>query len=191
MLNNILEFCLTIDKLKDVQREIFISSGTRRENVAEHSWHISIMAMLLLSDKAVNKEKVIEMLLIHDLAEITYGDINFDLTPDNKHEEEEQHLIRLINKLPKDIGLNILDLWREFEEGLTYEARCAKALDKLQPYLLVKSHLNSGNAPATYRRVKEINMRDKQNKFILDIFPELEQELEEFLIEGKKQGYII
>ncbi|MEM7479711.1 MAG: HD domain-containing protein [Acidobacteriota bacterium] len=136
-----LRFILEIDRLKGVLRQTTLADGSRRENSAEHSWHITLMAFLL-TEHAVSEElsvqRVMEMLLVHDLVEIDAGDtFCYDREAHRDKEEREQRAAdRLFGLLPADQGERFRALWDEFEAGETLEARYAAALDRLQPVLL-------------------------------------------------------
>ena len=135
-----INFMLELDKMKNLYRQTYVLHEDRKENDAEHSWHLGIMAFLLAehSDIPVNTEKVIKMVLIHDIVEIDAGDT---YCYDNegyktKAEREEKAAQRIFGLLPDDQKKEFYDLWREFEDSLTPEANFAAALDRLQPLLL-------------------------------------------------------
>ncbi|MCC3373089.1 HD domain-containing protein [Cohnella sp. REN36] len=135
-----LSFLLEIDRLKQVLRRTLIVDGSRRENDAEHSWHIALYAAILhehAPDPKPELGRVIRMLLIHDLVEIDAGDtFAYDtIGYQDKAEREEAAATRLFGLLPEDQALEWRALWQEFEEGETAEARYAAALDRLQPML--------------------------------------------------------
>ncbi|MBE9098595.1 HD domain-containing protein [Vacuolonema iberomarrocanum] len=134
-----LQFILELDKLKQVLRQTTLTDGSRRENSAEHSWHIALMA-IALSDYAaepVNVDHAVRLLLIHDVVEIDAGDtFCFDHQANqSKLEREVEAAERLFGLLPKAVGTTFRALWDEFEAGETPEARFAKAMDCLQPLL--------------------------------------------------------
>ena len=135
-----LDFITYIDKLKSVFRQNYIADASRRENDAEHSWHLALCVMLL-SDYAaepVNREKTMQMVLIHDLVELFAGDTYCydDTAKLGQSERERQAAIRLAGMLPEDKGQWLFGLWTEFEEMKSPESRFAKAMDRLQPVLL-------------------------------------------------------
>jgi putative hydrolase of HD superfamily len=135
-----IEFIIEVDKLKNIYRRSYITNGERKENDAEHSWHIALMALLLFeySDKKVDRLKVVKMLLIHDLVEIYTGDIMvYDLEQRKKQVEKEKAAAeKLFSMLPPDQKDEYVSLWMEFEENKSEESRFARALDRLQPMLL-------------------------------------------------------
>ncbi len=142
-----IDFIIEIDKLKQIERQSALCDGSRQENVTEHSWHISLMAILLseyANSTDVDILRVIKMLLIHDLVEIYAGD-TFAYDPvGNSHKEkrEREAAQRIFGLLPNDQREEFHSLWEEFEVMETPEARFASALDKLQPLIL--SHSNRG-----------------------------------------------
>lgn len=133
-------FVIEIDKLKSVFRQTILIDGTRRENSAEHSWHIAVLA-ILLSEYArkgdIDVLRVIKMALIHDLVEIDAGDTYcYDETGViNQREREERAADRIFGILPSDQAEEFLELWREFERGKTPEAQFTAALDRVQPLI--------------------------------------------------------
>lgn len=135
-----LDFILEVDKSKFVVRQTYLTDGIRKEDDAEHSWHIALMAILLAeySNEPVDVLRVVSMLLVHDLIEIDAGDT---YAYDNKGNEtkRERELVaadRIFNILPNDQAKMIRGLWDEFEAGETKEAKFAITLDKTQPIML-------------------------------------------------------
>lgn len=135
-----LAFLVEVDRLKEVLRQTPIASGARRENSAEHSWHLALMASVLASYAAqpVDLLRVLPMLLIHDVVEIDAGDtFAFDEGGNaTKQAREERAADRIFGLLPADQSASFRALWDEFEAMATPEARFANALDRLQPLLL-------------------------------------------------------
>lgn len=135
MLENTLAFIREIDALKKVERKTRTISSGRRENSAEHSWHLAVMAMVLAdtANSDIDLNKVIKMLLVHDLPEVYAGDVFiYDRTGD--HTAEERAAARkLFALLPENLQQQFHDLWEEFEAGETEEAKFAQALDRFQP----------------------------------------------------------
>jgi len=142
-----INFIVEIDKLKSVLRQTTIMDASRKENDAEHSWHLAMMAILLseYANEEVEVAKVMKKVLIHDLVEIDAGDtFAFDFVGhEDKAEREEKAARRIFSLLPEDQYKEVYDLWREFEDGDTPEARFARVLDRLQP-LLHNYHTEGG-----------------------------------------------
>lgn len=135
-----LDFILEIDKSKEIVRQTYLSDGSRKENDAEHSWHLAVMAILLseYAKEEIDVLKTVSMVLIHDLVEIDAGDTYAYDTEGNKtkRERELKAADRIFNLLPEDQAKKMRTLWEEFERGDTPEARFAAALDKTQPVIL-------------------------------------------------------
>jgi putative hydrolases of HD superfamily len=134
-----IQFILEIDRLKQVLRQTLLTDASRRENSAEHSWHLAIMAMLLVeyAPVPIDALRVIKMLLIHDLVEIDAGDtFCYDVQSNQtKADRELQAADRLFGLLPPDQALELRTLWEEFENQETPTAQFATAIDRLQPFL--------------------------------------------------------
>lgn len=135
-----MDFILEVDKLKNINRQSYISSGERHENDTEHSWHIALMCILLseYSNQKIDVLKTISMLLIHDIVEIDAGDTYaYDEKGNStKREREVKAAERIFNILPEDQALYMRQLWEEFEKSETPEAKFALTLDKVQPIML-------------------------------------------------------
>jgi putative hydrolase of HD superfamily len=134
-----LRFVVEIDRLKGVLRRTLVIDRSRRENSAEHSWHLAMMAVLLAEHAAADVDllKVLKMLLVHDLVEIDAGD-TFLYDPEALREKaarEQAAAERLFGLLPADQQRELRSLWDEFEARQSPEARFAAALDRLQPVL--------------------------------------------------------
>ncbi len=135
-----LDFIRELDRLKNVRRQTWLMDASRKENSAEHSWHIALMAMVLgeyAPADDVDVGRVIQMLLVHDIVEIDAGDtFCYDQSAVSDQRGREQDAARrLFGLLPADIGKRFAALWEEFEARQTPEARLANALDRLQPIL--------------------------------------------------------
>ena len=137
-IEHVLEFMIEIEKLKDVHRKTRPVGLDRYENSAEHSWHVCLSALMLkdYSNEPINIDRVIKMLLIHDLGEIDAGDtIIYASETKELKEKEEAGLRRVLNILPEGEAEKCLSLWREFELGETVDAKYAKAIDRGPPLL--------------------------------------------------------
>ncbi|MEG2234338.1 MAG: HD domain-containing protein, partial [Oscillospiraceae bacterium] len=135
-----LRFIVEIDKMKNIFRKTLIIDGTRRENDAEHSWHIAVMAILLseyCKDKSVDIMRAVKMALVHDLIEIYAGDtFAYDEAGNSTKEERERDAAdRLYALLPQEQGAELRALWEEFDAEITPDARYAAAMDHLQPFI--------------------------------------------------------
>ena len=186
-----LEFILEIEKLKQIFRQTILVEDRRRENDAEHSWHLSIMALLLaehVCDGEVDLLKVIKMLLIHDLVEIDAGDtFAYDEVGNaDKVEREQAAAERIFALLPQEQGRELRALWEEFEERKTSEARYGAALDRFQPLLL-----NFHTQGFAWRRhgVKKAQVIAR-NQHIEEGAPALWAHAREMIEEAVKRGYL-
>lgn len=135
-----LQFIVEIDKVKNIYRQTYLADAGRKENDAEHSWHIALMAYLLQEylEESVDVTKVMIMVLIHDLVEIDAGD-TYAYDPEGaktKQDREMKAATRIFGLLPEDQGTYFMGLWQEFEGYETAEAKYAHLLDNLQPMLL-------------------------------------------------------
>lgn len=136
-------FIVEIDKLKTIIRKTRLMHQHRLENDAEHSWHLALMVMVLSEyanlepNCSLDINKVLQLVLVHDIVEIDAGDVfsyaNFD--PAEKHRKECLAADRLFNLLPPDQAQYFRDLWDEYEHQATIEARFARTMDRLQPFL--------------------------------------------------------
>jgi len=135
-----IEFILEVDKLKRVRRQTLLLDRGRRENSAEHSWHIALM-VLIMSEYSGQSDidffHVMKMLLIHDLVEIDAGDTYCydDQGRKDQNRREEIAAARIFSLLPADQAAALRQLWDEFEKRETPESRFANALDRVQPLL--------------------------------------------------------
>lgn len=138
-----IDFIIEVDKLKQILRRSYVTSGTRLENDAEHSWHIALMTFLLseYSNTEIDVLRIIKMLLIHDIVEIDAGDCFLYGDATGKEEREQAAADRIFAILPDDQSVELRAFWNEFEEASTPEAKFARALDRLQPILLnIQAH---------------------------------------------------
>ena len=132
-------FIVEIDKLKRVLRRTSLVGGDRRENSAEHSWHLAVIAMLMAehANQPVDLMHVLKMLLVHDIVEIDAGDtFAYDVAGNlDKAEREQAAADRIFGLLPDDQGTEVRNLWEEFDAQVTPEAQFANAVDRLMPVL--------------------------------------------------------
>jgi putative hydrolase of HD superfamily len=134
-----LQFILEVDKLKTILRQSRLIANGRRENSAEHSWHLALMVMILAehANEPADLLHTMKLVIVHDIVEIDAGD-TFAYDRDgalDKREREEQAARRLFGILPADQAAELHALWHEFEEQATPEARLANAVDRLMPLM--------------------------------------------------------
>lgn len=139
-----LRFIVEVDKVKNIFRQTYLADGRRKENDAEHSWHLALSAVLLQEHvnaglrEQTDLQRVIIMVLIHDLVEIDAGDTYAydEAGAVTKQEREQKAADRIFGLLPEDQGSYFRSLWDEFEEYTTADACFAHLLDNFQPLLL-------------------------------------------------------
>lgn len=146
MIESALQFILECDKLKAIERRSRPVGMERRENSAEHSWSLALMAMTLgpAIDPTLDLLRVLKMLVLHDIVEIDAGDTFCYADQTGKKEREQAAAERIFGMLPGERGAEFMALWQEFEEGATAEACFANAMDRLMP--LLQNHANQGTS---------------------------------------------
>lgn len=134
-----MQFIAEIDKIKHIMRMTLLTDGSRRENDAEHSWHLAAMVIILheYAPQPVNMERVLKMVIIHDLVEIYAGDtFAYDTAGNQDKEAREQAAAdRLFSQLPADQESELRSLWEEFDRMDTADSLFAASLDRLQPFV--------------------------------------------------------
>ena len=190
-LQKILSFIVEVDKIKNIMRRTLLIDGSRRENDAEHSWHLAIMAMLLTEyadDKNFTLDKVLKMVIVHDLVEIYAGDtFAFDVKGNlEKEDKEKQAADKLFGQLPSNQGKQLRKLWEEFDEAKTPEARYAAALDRLQPF--IHNLCTEGHTWVQGKVTKE--QVYKRSGLAMEVLPALKPWMEEQINEAIKKGWI-
>lgn len=135
-----MEFILKADEEKLIERKTLISNGCRFENDAEHAWHMALMCVLLCeyANEPIDVLKTVKMILIHDIVEIECGDTYAydEAGRATQHERELKAADKLYNMLPEDQAMEYFNLWLEFENRETAEAKFARAMDNIQPNML-------------------------------------------------------
>ena len=135
-----LTFLTELDRLKAVERQSFVLGGLRRENTAEHSWHVAMLAIVLAeyAGEDVDIARVVRLLLAHDIVEIDAGDTGIydDAGTTSKQSREVDAAARLVGMLPADVGDALRADWEEYEHGTSPEAVFARVFDRLSPFLL-------------------------------------------------------
>ncbi|WP_026123791.1 HD domain-containing protein [Nocardiopsis chromatogenes] len=142
-----LRFFLETDKLKRILRRNMLVDGARRENAAEHSWHLALAARVFAeyAPEGADVDRVVEMLVLHDIVEIDAGDtFLYDREGQSTQAERERAAAdRIFALLPEDQAGRARELWEEFEARRTPDARFAKAIDRLAP-MLANWHTEGG-----------------------------------------------
>lgn len=168
-----LKFSAEIDKMTGIIRRTSLIDKSRRENDAEHSWHIAAMAMLFeeYAKEPVNVSRAVEMCIVHDLIEIYAGDtFAYDVKAnEDKADREKKAADKLFSQLPQEQGKMIRSLWEEFDAMETPDAKYASCMDRLQPFM--HNSLTEGFTwveSGTNRKVVE-----KRMAVIKDFMPEV------------------
>ncbi len=145
-----LDFLLEIDREKEIYRQTHILGGSRRENDAEHAWHMAIMAFVLqeYANEPIDVLRVMKMVLMHDLVEIYAGDTYAydEAGKESQRERELEAADRIFGMLPEDQKQEFRAIWEEFEEKKSPEAKFARMLDNYQPL-----SLNNANQGGDWR----------------------------------------
>jgi putative hydrolase of HD superfamily len=135
-----INFIMELDKIKNIGRQTYIADGSRKENDAEHSWHLALMAFVLAdyANEPIDVLKTMKMVLLHDVIEIDAGDTYaYDVEGNkSKRVRELKAADRIFGLLPEPQAWEYRALWDEFEEMETAEAKFANMLDKVQPLFL-------------------------------------------------------
>jgi putative hydrolase of HD superfamily len=182
-------FLVEIDRLKTVLRQSPLVAADRRENDAEHSWHLAMMVVVLAehADEPIDAGHTVKLVLLHDLVEIYAGDTPlYDVAAGvDQAEREERAADRLFALLPPDQGVRMRELWDEFEARSTPEARFAKAMDRLQPLLL--NWMARGGTWRSPRGTADVVRARKA--LIGDAAPDLWEAARRLIDEGERRGW--
>ncbi len=185
-----IDFIKEIDKIKYIQRRTKLFNSDRNENDAEHSWHLAMMAIVLsdYANEKIDLVKVLKMVLIHDIVEIDAGDtFIYDQNKNLENTEEElKSAKRIFGILPEEQANELINIWTEFEEGITDEAKFARSMDRLEPLLQ-----NTSNDGGTWKEygVKYQTVYDKK-KVIKNGSEELWEYAENLIDESVEKGVL-
>lgn len=185
-----LAFLHEIDAVKNIFRQTAVSGSVRKENDAEHSWHLAMMAMVLVEHAAepVDVCRVIKMVLVHDLIEIDAGD-TFCYDEEaalDKSERETACADRLFAMLPGEQGRKMRLLWEEFEVQETPEARFASALDRVQP--IIQNYHTEGHSWVIHG-IRHSQVVER-NAIVRDAVPPLWEHVLEILDHSVGEGWL-
>ncbi len=186
-----LDFIVELDKLKQIARNTILMDASRKENDAEHTWHMAIAAMVLCEysdSEKLDMLKVLKIILLHDVIEIYAGDTFAydDRGHLDKAEREREAADKVFGLLPEDQGIEFRALWDEFEEGSTAEAKFAGAMDSFMPILHnYRTHglqwrrlgVSSGRVLARNKHI------EKGSKFLWEY-------IESIVEDGVRKGYL-
>lgn len=188
MTDTLLPFILECEKLKAVERRSRPIGMARRENSAEHSWSLALMAMTLgpQVDPAMDLLRVLKMLILHDIVEIDAGDTFCYADQTGKAEREQVAADRIFGLLPADRGNEFMALWHEFEAAETTEAKFANALDRMMP--LLQNHAHQGTSWIEHG-VSAEQVLGRAN-FIRGVSPELMAHVEALVQSSREAGWL-
>jgi len=186
-----IEFIKEIDKLKHILRQTMLMDGSRRENDAEHTWHLAMMAIVLLEhspEPHPDLSKVLKMLLVHDIVEIDAGDtFAYDTAGhEDKQERELTAAERIFGLLPEDQKQELMSLWLEFEERQSTEAKYAAAIDRVQPLL---HNYYTGGLTWKKHGVRSSQVLDRISG-VVDIIPPLYELVTGLIRDAVHKGYL-
>lgn len=185
-----LQFIVEVDKVKNIFRQTYLADGKRKENDAEHSWHLALMAVLLTeyAPGKVDLGKVIPMVLIHDLVEIDAGDTYAydEAGAATKNERERKAADRIFGLLPEDQRKWLRSLWEEFEAYETLEAKYAHMLDNSQPLFLNDA---SDGKSWTEHQVKKSQIY-KRNQKTCEGAPMIWEKMQELVEKHIQEGHV-
>ena len=190
-LNKQIAFVVEIDKLKGIVRQTLLTDGSRQEDSAEHSWHLSMMALVFseyAKEKGIDLFRVLKMVLIHDLVEIDAGDtFCYDERGNgDKARREKLAADRIFALLPEDQAVEFRLLWEEFESRETGEAKFGAALDRLQP--LLNNYVTNGRMWLKHQ-VKSRQVLER-NRSIEDGAPVLWDHAAKIIREAVENGWL-
>jgi len=186
-----IQFLIEIDKLKGVLRRTWLIDTSRRENDAEHSWHLAVMAMVLVeyaAEQDLDLLRVLKLVLVHDLVEIDAGDTYAydEAAQADQPQRERIAADRVFRLLPADQAAEFRGLWDEFEARSTPEARYAAALDRLQPFL----HNYHTQGKAWQQHGVTSDMVIARTRSIADGAPALGSYVQGLIREAVARGYL-
>lgn len=188
--DEIIEYVLYLDGLKRIERQTALVGGVRRENSAEHSWHVALFALLMAGRTTADVNKVVQMLLVHDLVEIHANDDGQDLYP---HDVPREELDRreaagadaVFGAAPEPLGTTLRTLWEEFQARETPESIVAHTVDRVQPILLNIS--NRGDV--WHRRGTQKDKVARIVSFVRETDPPFHDYLLGLLAHAEERGY--
>lgn len=188
-IEDISHFLLELDALKHVQRRNYVTGGARRENSAEHSWHLAMACWSIAEyfKLPLNHERLLKMALVHDLGEIDAGDTYlYDTQRGDAHHAEREGIARLQDERGNGIE-NLSEIWEEQETGNSKETRLIKAVDRLLPFLL---NLKTEGGMWQAHQVTRSQVVATQ-AFIAQAFPEIHHWLAQQVAYATEQGWLI
>ncbi|MAL50354.1 MULTISPECIES: HD domain-containing protein [unclassified Methylophaga] len=188
-LNSITDFFLELDALKHVQRQSYISVGERRENSAEHSWHLAMACWSIANHfkLQLNMETLLKLALVHDLGEIDAGDTFLYAKDRSAAHHAERSCLQRLSDHPGNSINDLSDLWEEQELGDSREAMLLKVVDRLLPFLL---NINNDGRPWKEHSVRKSQVAGA-HAFIEELFPEIHQWITDNIERAVAKGWLV
>ncbi len=189
-INDLLKFTALVDRMTAIERRTLLVDKSRRENDAEHSWHIALMCMLFkdYAPEGTDIAKAVQMCIVHDLVEIYAGDtFAYDVNANvDKEQREQESADKLFSQLPENLGRELRSLWEEFDAMETKEAKYAASMDRLQPYL--HNTLTDGH---TWKEGKpSVEMVNKRIGIAVETIPELKDWYDKNINRAQENGWL-
>lgn len=186
-----MDFLREIDKLKQIGRQSYLTDGKRKENDAEHSWHLAMCALVLreYAPESVDVDRTVAMVLVHDLVEIWAGDAYAydEKAQAAQHDKEVAAAEKLFALLPDDQRDHFKGLWEEFEACISGEAKFARVLDNCQPLLL--NDASQGKSWREHKTKKE--QVYKRNEWVKEWSPEIWGYMESLIHKNAEFGNLL
>ncbi|MCI8327899.1 MAG: HD domain-containing protein [Lachnospiraceae bacterium] len=183
-----MKFVLELDKIKSIVRQTYLANGERKEDDAEHSWHLALMCFTLAeyANEPIDVFRTMKMVLLHDVIEIDAGDTYaYDQAGnDTKRERELAAAERIFPLLPKDQAIEYRNLWDEFEDRKTPEAKFARVLDNAQPILLNDASGGKSWREHSVKKSQIMKRNEKTSEGSKKIWDYLERVIEENIKKG-------
>jgi putative hydrolase of HD superfamily len=188
-IEGVTHFLLELDALKRVNRRSYVTNTTRRENSAEHSWHLAMACWSIaeLFELDINHEKLLKMALVHDLGEIDAGDtFLFANSRSEAHIEERAGIARLQREQGNGIS-DLIEVWEAQETGSSKESQLLRVVDRLLPFLL---NFNTEGKTWIESKVTRSQVA-RALAFIKDSFPPIHDWLSKNIEYATQQGWLI
>ena len=182
ILKEIIEFSKTIGRLKKTERTGWVTwiNHENPESVADHVFRASVLGMLISDSKKMNTEKIVRMILLHDLAEAIMGDWDYfakkKLGKEKFKQREEEAIEKILSLLPKELNKKYFKLWHEFLENSSKEAKLARQIDKIEMMLQVLEYEKEGYDKERLKGFWEHHEKDFTDKDLKKIFELIKKE---------------
>lgn len=185
----ITDFLIELDALKHVERRSFITGGKRRENSAEHSWHLAMACWSIANhfNLQLNMETLLKLALVHDLGEIDAGDTFLYAKDRSAAHHAERTCLQRLSDHPGNTINDLTDLWEEQELGNSDEAMLLKVVDRLLPFLL---NINNDGKPWKEHSVRKSQVAGA-HAFIAELFPEIHQWIRHNIEQAVAKGWLL